>query len=231
MKKLIIVIMILFLILSISGCQSKGDSVSKELTNDEEILNLARHIEKLDGEFYSFDIGYEDYFNKLKEIDKHLSEIVHNSEKGLKEFHANRCPIQSIRYNITEPGMSYKGIDKMIKVALEEGVEFPWEIEKPKISKVYTDKEKGFKYVFSKMDWRYTDEERFSTVYEGKWLGDMWTLRKYVFIKEKGNWKLLDIEREDKFMMVNKEGEPREREPQLDKFNGEKVKFQEVIEY
>ena len=225
MKKLLIVTMVLVLIFSMVGCKSKDESISKELTSDEEILNLARHIEKLDGEFYRFDIGYEDYFNKLKEIDNHLSETVHNSDERLEDFHIYRCPITVISHKIIIEDKSHKEIDKGIKELVEGEKEIPWEIEKSKISKVYTDEEKGFKYVFSKMDWGYTDEKYFSNEYEGKWAGDMWSIRRYTFVKEEGNWKLLYVEREDKLMVGDKE-----KEPKFGKFNGEEVEFEEVID-
>ncbi|MTI71600.1 MAG: hypothetical protein FH751_15240 [Firmicutes bacterium] len=215
MKKIFLFLMIFILLIIPVGCESNKHTISKEIDSDKKILGLVKHIEKTDGKYYNLEISYKDYSRQLKEIEVHLSSFVDHSTDGLKEFHFSKCPIIQVRHSSPQQYLESKNMEKL-----------PWEINKSEISNVYTEKQNKYKYVLTKMYWGYTDENYWIDDYKGSWRGNMWTLRKYTFIEKEGQWKLLSVVREDKLMDGDKE-----KEPMLDKFNNEKVKFNEIIEY
>lgn len=230
MRKIIVTLLFFILLITcLFGCTIGKGASSSAPSNDQEIVDLVKEIEENDAKYYVLDICYEEYLDFLDKVNKNLSEVMNMSEEKVKEFHFDRCYISEIGdyrkpLEITTDEYQKWNNDQFMEWR-EVNNKSPWGISKVKISDVFYDTETNFKYVFTKIYWRYYLEHRLKT-YESLKDIEPYSIRKYTFIQEEGDWKLLAVDM-DGIRVLN----GKELETELDKFNGDHVEYTQVIEF
>lgn len=238
MKRILIIFMVSILIIIMIGCQSDVSVVNKEVKIDEEILELVKYMEETDVSYYEFDISYDEYLEELDKMKKNVSKTMGYSDEELKKFHFKRCHL--IEFNIDASGSKNKIFDEFqqslnegANKLFDEGGALPFDIRKSEISKVYNDTVTGFKYVIIKRNWGKweLDTGNWQRIIRAKndhlkWLEDQWVLKKYNFIKEDGEWKLISIDTETQQSHSHKI-----EDASLNKINCEPVEYIEMIEH
>lgn len=224
MKKIFIFLISFILIFSMVGCtnsiSSNKDISVMKLETDQNIFDLVKHIEELDCKYYNFKLNYKEYSNELETLNKHLSSIIVNTYEDLEKFHFNRCPISNLK--LPSDSETYEDLYNLESKFLEENTIQPWIFEKSEISDVYHNSDTNFKYIYTKVYWKFTSEDLDPISRRYQYL-----LKKYEFVEEDGEWKLVSVDWQDELLVRRNKS----KEPRLSLFNGELVKYSETIKH
>lgn len=188
MKSLkIILFFVLVFMMSITGCTNNQNV-------DESIIEKAKILEINEYQLTMLQISYDEFKENMKDIVVDINYLDDKEIFGYMGVDGNRIYLAKDLAGLTLEEielLNNEFEEEMRKQFEEKGLDYEteseygkWSIEEIKLSGVYDYSDQNWKYLFSQTLIKYNDNNN----------TEMLTNKRYRFVEDAGEWKILDVE-------------------------------------